>query len=227
LKFSRRFPISSAKGKPMANPSDSPNGAHRGLPLRGAKNPPRRVILASHLIFTGYAHWLPNDPRGSGSDQIRKDTLKPLGGIQPGRQYPQPPRDIVKKFHREAEPKLEHDRIWFKESHRETIARALGDVAARHGYTIWACAILSNHAHMVVRTHRDRAETIWSYFSQEAAELLRQNVFVPMDHPVWSHRPYKVFLYSKDDVIGRISYVNENPVKEGLPAQAWPFLRAF
>jgi REP element-mobilizing transposase RayT len=211
----------------MGNSSESPSGPQRGLPLRGAKAPPRQVILASHLIFTGYAHWLPNDPRGSGSQEVRKDNLKPLGDIQPGRQYPQPPRDEVKQFYREAKPRIQHERIWFKEAHRQVIAQAFGEVTAERGYTVWACAILSNHAHMVVRTHRDRAEMIWSKFAERAVEALHRQNLVPHDHPIWSHRPYKVFLRSNNDVIGRINYVDENPIKEGLPPQAWPFVRAF
>ena len=81
------------------------------LPLRGSGKPPRRAILASHLVFTGYAHWLPNDLRGSGSDDIRKDELKSLGEVLPGRQYPQPQREEVKQFFRSAEDQLEHERI--------------------------------------------------------------------------------------------------------------------
>jgi hypothetical protein len=145
----------------------------------------RRVILASHLVFTGYAHWFPNDLRGSGSTEVRKDELKPLGEILPGRQFPQPPREDVKRFFREGEQRIEHERIWFREAHRNAIADAFGEAARTRGYTLWACAICSNHAHVVARTHRDRSDVIWH---------------------------------------GRIDYVNENPVKEGLPRQYWSFV---
>jgi hypothetical protein len=137
----------------------STNSASR-LPLRGSRNAPRRAILASHLVFTGYAHWLPNDLRGSGSDDVRKDELKSLGDVLPGRQSPQPPRDDVKQFFRSAEDQLEHERIWFRDLHRTSIAQAFGAAASSRGYTLWACAICSNHAHAVVRTHRDRSEVI-------------------------------------------------------------------
>jgi hypothetical protein len=122
------------------NDSNSQKRPDGSLPLRGSRNPPRRVILASHLIFTGYAHWMPNDPRGSGSTDLRKDELKDLGEILPGRQFPQPPRDAVRAFHTDAEPLLQHERIWFNEPMREIIANAFSEAAKRHGYTIWACA---------------------------------------------------------------------------------------
>lgn len=195
------------------------------LPLRGSNNPSRRVILASHLIFTGYAHWFPNDLRGSGSEQIRKDEIKPLGDILPGRQYPQPPRDQVRQFFREAEDIIEHERIWFREPQRTAIAEAFGASAARQGYTLWACAVCSNHAHLIARTHRDRSEIVWSNLAREAQFALRGKQLVPDNHPVWSHRPYKVFLYTQNDVMGRIDYVNENPGKEGLRRQQWSFVR--
>jgi REP element-mobilizing transposase RayT len=201
----------------------STNSASR-LPLRGSRNFPRRAILASHLVFTGYAHWLPNDLRGSGSDDVRKDQLQSLGELLPGRQYPQPPRDDVRQFFRSAEDQLEHERIWFRGPQRAAIAQAFGAAASSRGYTLWACAICSNHAHVVVRTHRDKSEVIWSNLAQAAALALRGANVVPSNHPVWSHRPYKVFLHTHAEVIDRIGYVNDNPEKEGLARQHWAFV---
>ena len=62
---------------------------------------------------------------------------------------------------------------------------------------------------------------------------LRGSNLVPSNHPVWSHRPYKVFLYTPEDVTGytpedvtgRIDYVNETPEKEGLSPQHWAFVK--
>ena len=42
-----------------------------------------------------------------------------------------------------------------------------------------------------------------------------------------SARPYKVFLYTTDDVRDRIKYVNDNPPKENLPPQRWDFVTAY
>src|SRR3954447_10970966 len=102
-----------------------------GLPLRGSDKAPRRVILASHLVLSGYAHWLSNDPRGSGSETVRKDELKPLGEMHQGRKRVQPPKGEVKRFYRDAEPLLEHETIWFDEACRRVIAGAVGRVAAQ------------------------------------------------------------------------------------------------
>ncbi len=205
----------------MNNPDTSPSS----LPLRGPVNSPRRAILASHLIFTGYGHWLSNDPRGSGSHETRKIELKQLGDVHLGRRQIQPPRDEVKLFYRRAEHLLEHDPIWFGETAKETIAAVFGNAAKIHGYTIWECAVCSNHAHLVVRTHRERSETIWSNLAHAAVLALRRAKIVPSDHPVWSHRIYKVFKYTPQEVHAAIKYVNDNPTKEGLPRQNWEFVQ--
>lgn len=188
----------------------------------------RRAILASHLVIHGYGHWLSNDPRGSGSETIRKDDLKDLGDIHHGRKRVQPPREELREFYREAEPLLEHETIWFRtERARRVIADAFGQVATERGYTIWACAVCSNHGHAVVRTHRDRAEVIWQHLADGARDALRRAGLVPPNHPVWSHRPYKVFLFSSGEVIDRIDYVFKNPEKEGLPRQHWDFIQPY
>jgi REP element-mobilizing transposase RayT len=215
---------------PKTGTSPPPGTPVRGLPLRGTTgttSPARRIILASHLIIHAYGHWLANDPRGSGSDSIRKDHLKALGPIHAGRKRLQPSRDQLKAFYRDAEPMLDHPTLWFDHPMRDAIGSAIGHAAARYGYTLYACAICRNHAHLVVRTHRDRAEVIWAHLADAARDALRDHRLVQQTHPVWSHRPYKVFLYSREQMHQCIDYANRNPEKEGLPRQHWDFVRHF
>ena len=192
-------------------------------PVRSA----RRVILGAHLVFHGYGHWLSNDPRGSGSHEVRKEDLKDLGEVHFGRKRVQPPRSELRQFYCKAEPLLDHETIWFREAHRDAIGAAFGKAATERGYTLWACAVCSNHAHVVSRTHRDRSDWIWLHLANAATRALREKGLVPPDHPVWSDRPYKVFLYTADDVTDRVGYVEENPQKEGLPPQSWPFVKPY
>ena len=44
-----------------------------------------KIIIGHHLILHGYRHWLPNDPRGSGSIEIRDEKLSDLGPVHTGR----------------------------------------------------------------------------------------------------------------------------------------------
>src|SRR3989442_13839017 len=36
-------------------------------------------VLAYHVVFSAYGHWLPNDPRGSGSKYVGSKDLRPFG----------------------------------------------------------------------------------------------------------------------------------------------------
>src|SRR4051812_47628804 len=94
----------------MVNPSVDPDS---GLPLRDSLRTHSKIIIGHHLILMGYGHWLPNDPRGSGSEEIRQEKLDDLGSIHHGRKKPQPSRDELKAFYKEAEPLLEFPRLWY------------------------------------------------------------------------------------------------------------------
>src|SRR5690349_21729720 len=87
-------------------------GFQRSTPMRQSHKPARparRLILGAHLVFHGCGHWLSNDPRGSGSEETRKEELKDLGEVHVGRKKVQPPRTELRQFYRKAEPLLDHD----------------------------------------------------------------------------------------------------------------------
>jgi len=192
-----------------------------------ARQPYNRCIIAHHLVLMGYGHWLPNELRGSGSDEIRNSLLRDLGEIHHGRKHVQPSREELREFHQQAEPLLEQDVLWFDERMRIAIAQGFALAAANIGYVVYACAILRNHAHLVVKRHKHRHDVMWRTFAEGARQSLRAVADVPERHRVWGARPYSVFPYNPDDVTGRIDYVNENPAKEGLPPQAWDFISPY
>ena len=189
----------------------------------------RPAIIAHHLIWTLYGHWLSNDPRGSGSEGVRDPKFAALGeahlGRRPARE--QPSRDELKAFYRRAAPLLGFPRFWIDEAKRQAIGNAIAKVVAERNYTVWACAILSNHAHMVVRRHRDDALAIWHAVADSTASALRNYPEIGDNHPVWAARPYKVFLRTPDEVRGRIVYVERNPEKERLLLQHYDFVQAY
>lgn len=43
------------------------------------------MVIAYHLCWTAYGCWLPNDPRGSGSEVVRSERLAALGEPHLGR----------------------------------------------------------------------------------------------------------------------------------------------
>jgi len=204
-----------------------PNESSDRVPRGNSERTHERIIIGHHLILHAYGQWLPNDPRGSGSEELREEKLADLGPIHHGRKVVQPPRRELKEFYRQAEPMLDFPTVWFDDAKRQAIGESFGRVVRSRRYTVWGCAILDNHAHVCIRRHRDDAARMWSALAGESSESLRLFADVGDDHPVWSHRPYKVFLYTPDDVRRVVSYIEANPAKERLAGQSWSFVKPY
>lgn len=185
------------------------------------------MVIAHHLILTGYGHWLPNDPRGSLSTEIKAGKLFPLGDIHFGRKSVQPSRPEVKSFFRKAAPRLEHDILWFSSANRQAISKAFRDVMHVQGYTCYACAIMPNHAHLVIRKHSEKAETMIRHLKTASARALCDQGFADEEHPIWSGDPFKKFLFTPEDVHRTIGYVEANPPNAKLPRQAYEFVTPY
>ena len=176
----------------------------------------RPPIIGHHLILTGYGHWLPNDPRGSGSSEIKQSKFEDLGPIHFGRKQVQPSRDELRMFQNEAQPRLEHEVIWFDQSMRDLLADAVANVVECRKYTVWAMAILKNHLHLCIRKHRDDALTMLDLIGLATCERLRKEGVIPGDHPLWANRPYKRYLYTPQEVRNVVHYIEDNPEREGV-----------
>jgi len=79
------------------------------------------MILAHHIILTGYGHWLPNDPRGSMSKKVYAEEIAELAEIHFGRREDQPTIETLREFSREAQKRLAHPMLWFDDAGREAI----------------------------------------------------------------------------------------------------------
>ncbi len=185
------------------------------------------MVIAYHIILTGYGHWLPNDLRGSLSRELRQSKLAPFGEIHFGRKAIQPNRDALKAFLKAAQSVLQHRIVWFDGAKRQAIAQAFAEVVRRERYTCFACAIMSNHAHLIVRKHRDNAERMIEHFCRASAAAIRGFCDVASDHPVWSRDEYKRFIDSVAYLERGIEYVQENPGKSNLPDQHFEFVRPY
>jgi hypothetical protein len=119
---------------------------------------------------------------------------------------------------------LAHEAIWFGERERSVIAEAWEGVIRQRGYTAWACAVCSNHGHVMTRVHRDEGHLIWQRLADVSRDALLRDGLAPAGHPVWSARPYVVFKKSVDAVERGIDYIEKNPMKEGLPRQHYEWV---
>lgn len=182
------------------------------------------MVIASHVILTGYGFWLPNDPRGSMSFRVWSAVLRDLADPHYGRRQKQPSVRDLRAFHRRAADRLAYPLLWFHTAYRQIIAEAFCTVMEQRRYTCYACAIVTNHAHLIVRRHRDDAHEIINHLKLASAERLRIQLDVPNDHPIWSADPYAKYLNTPDAVRQAVDYVERNFAKSRLTEQDYPFV---
>lgn len=215
----------------MLTPSRQYHANSQASPWAFRMNHLNSTIIAGHFIFVLYGHWAVNDPRGSGSTDFLDLKFAPLGPIHFGRkpEGQQPTREELREFHLWHQELLNFPILWIDDAKRIEIAAAIEEVIREQGYTCYACAICSNHLHMVIRKHKHDPLTIWNNIAQGIRQRLRLRFpdEISAHHPVISARPYKVYLYAPKDVWGRIEYANTNPLKEGLPRQHWTFVTPY
>lgn len=197
--------------------------------MRGDAKARARRVIAVHLILTLYGHWGVNDPRGSGSAAFHDPKFETLGPIHQGRKREQPERSELREYHRVHGELLNFPVIWLDDAKAQAVAGAIEETIAARGYTCYACAICANHVHLVIRTHKDRADEMLAHLAEAIRTRLRLRfpTEISPHHPVLSARPYKVFLYTPEEVRGRIEYVELNPAKERKPRQRWGFVKGY
>lgn len=182
------------------------------------------TVIAYHLIWTNYGTWLGNDPRGSGSHTVYTPVLADLGEAHFGRKKLQPARRKVREFYNIAEQLLQFSVTRFDADQRLAVAEAFGNTIRNHQYTCYACAIMPDHVHLVIRKHKHDAETMIDNFQLESRAWLLERDIIAEQHPVWTKGGWKVFLDNPEEVWQRIQYVESNPMKERMPKQNWPFV---
>jgi len=186
------------------------------------------LVIAYHLIWTAYGWWLPNDPRGSNSQTIRSDIIADLGELHLGRKAVLPAGKIVRQFYEDAAELLKHPLLTFDESSRKLIAEPFGEVMEEQRYTCYACAIMPDHVHIIIRKHKHTAEDIADHLKEASRERLIKAGQRAATHPTWlAGHGWKVFLDHPDEVRRTIRYVEQNPIKSGLPAQSWGFVKRY
>ncbi|OQB81869.1 MAG: hypothetical protein BWX88_04170 [Planctomycetes bacterium ADurb.Bin126] len=186
-----------------------------------------RVIIAHHIILTGYGHWLPNDPRGSMSQMMRQPSLEPLGDIHYGRKRVHPSRKELKAFRIAARPLLTHPVLWFEHPHRQALIDAIRQSIRSETLTCYACAVLSNHIHLLIRRHRLDGPKLNALLKDSLAETLHEEKLVPPEHPVFSADSCHFYKSDKQAVRNCIGYINENFAKHHLPLAVYDFVTPY
>jgi hypothetical protein len=110
-----------------------------------------RPVLAHHLIFSAYGFWLPNDPRGSWSEIVRNSHLREFGEatkVETHRSVAGKPHDRARRL--EAKQTLEYEPVIFDGLQARAIGQGFANYVEKSKVTIWECAVMPDHAHLVV-----------------------------------------------------------------------------
>lgn len=185
------------------------------------------MIIAHHLMWTAYGYWMPNDPRGSMSREIRVERVAELGKSHYGRKPKQPSAVEQREFREQAKTVLKHELLAFNNNDVQLLACGFADIIKEHNYTCYACAIMPDHVHILIRKHRDNGEEMIQRFQQETREAMINAGRRPTEHPVWGGPGWDVFQNSPRQVENTIQYIRNNPMKIGRPLQEWSFVTKY
>lgn len=131
---------------------------------------------------------------------------------------------------------LKYPPVVFTGTQARAVGTGFGNAVRKFGFNIWACTILPVHVHLVLARHRYRVEQISNLLKGEATRQVKSEGLHPFnDRPkpdgkipaIWEIGRWKVYLDSETAIENAIRYVEENPIKEGKPAQHWPFVTPF
>jgi hypothetical protein len=93
---------------------------------------------------------------------------------------------------------------------------------------------MPEHIHLLIRRHRDLPEAMIEAFQDDSrAAILALNSLGlksaarGIDHPVWGGPGWKVFLNTPFDMRRIVRYIENNPIKIGLPKQRWSFVKPY
>jgi REP element-mobilizing transposase RayT len=195
------------------------------------------MVLGYHVIITTYGFWLPNDPRGSWSDFVRSWELSRFGPatkVTTRRSVAAAPHD--RSLRAAAKSALQYPEIQLTGIQAREVGCAIGDYANKTGLVVWACSVLPEHIHLVLRRYRFKIEQAVNLLKGAATARLDEQALHPLRRyrrsdgrlpPMWTRREWKVYLDDPADIRRAIRYVEENPAKEGKRQQFWSFVSPY
>ena len=195
------------------------------------------MVLAYHLIVSCYGFWLPNDERGSWSGFVRAYELARFGEATKvttrrsvaKTDFDQAKRDTMRMV-------LKRRPVRWTGKQANAVATGFADYCTRTGCIVHACAILPDHAHLVIARHRVKIERVCEQLKGAAtAQLHRDGLHPFVNQPYsngrlptpWARKGWWVYLDSTRRISRAVEYTNNNPVRDGLKRQRWKFVKPF
>jgi len=131
---------------------------------------------------------------------------------------------------------LKYPPVRFTKTQVDAIAEGFSQTAVQLPLTVFACAILPEHVHLVTAAHARDPDVLIGFLKRAGTRELtsrglhslagfrdaRGRVASP-----WAEEGWAVFLDTVEQMREAIEYVERNPEKEGLPPQQWSFVVPF
>jgi REP element-mobilizing transposase RayT len=195
------------------------------------------MLYGFHVIFSTYGFWLPNDPRGSWSDWVRRWELLRFGkATKVDTRSSVAEVDHDRELRRAAKSALKYPEVRLSGKQARVVGMGFWTAANEGGYSVYALSILPQHVHMVLGPHKRRVTRVVGHFKARATQQLSEVGLRPLagylqaDGTIPSPRGrncWKVFLYSEEHLRQAIAYVERNPLKEGKPGQRWSVVQSY
>lgn len=191
------------------------------------------MVHGFHFIVTGYGFWLPNDPRGSWSNVIRRFDLLAAGRatkVTTKRSLAAEAHDHGARAAAKRLLKYPPVRLTGEQAHAAAMGIAIA--VEERDYIVHAFAIMPDHFHLVMARHARDIDTIAAHLKSRATRQMNTNGLNPMarrgrngrDPSPWARNYWCPYLWSPADVQRAIAYTNANPRKAGLKPQRWSFV---
>ena len=111
---------------------------------------------------------------------------------------------MIREFYDAARGVLKHELLNFDQNKIEIIAESFANVIKIREYTCYACAIMPDHVHLVIRKHRDKAEEMIANLQNASRTALQEQ-----DHPIWGGPGCRVFLIPEKILFARFIMWNK------------------
>jgi REP element-mobilizing transposase RayT len=185
-------------------------------------------MVASHIIFGAYAHWLPNDERGSGSEIVRSDALREFGPatkVWTRESVANIPYDEQRR--REKETVLKYPPVSLSQEQIIQVGSGFAEAVNDSVYMVFACAVMPTHVHLVIAKHKHEPKMIATHFKGKATQHLHwkkltDDGHLPSNRPPspWAQKSWCVFWDADEQVRNAIDYVE----RHYDPPQHWDFV---
>ena len=195
------------------------------------------MVIGYHIILGAYGFWLPNDPRGSWSTEVRAQHLQQFGPATKvvarrslaGRRHDQTERLDAKR-------NLKYPAVRLSGMQARAVGRGFARAAENLQLPVYACSIMPDHVHLVTGRHASEVEYVAGFLKRAGTRCLTKEASHPLAQygradgkfpSPWADGGWFVYLNTPEEMRQRIHYVEENPLKEGLPRQQWSFVAPY